>query len=229
MKRFSNKTAIKFLRVRLFWLLLLWVPGGILAQMPDCDCPQHPGKLSRKKAENFEIIILGEIDSLFNCSSQDRWGYGFIRIIRLFKGRYVPPHIFIQYPCVGACSFEFKSGQKWLFYGNRVSSTARFVIKVHPCERNRPLPQSKKNDDYTLFNEMTFEEETMFLRKYLLPAYLLPDSTSANLAESGQIKAIDANRNERFASPKEKLVLVILSLILFITILLVVRRLFRHN
>jgi hypothetical protein len=90
------------------------------------------------------------------------------------------------------------------------------------------VPRQPSEDDYTLYNEMTFAEETLFMRKHLLPAFVLPDTSVARLAREGQVKAIDQNRSIIFATDLQKLLLLAVSLAAFMALWLLTRRWFRN-
>lgn len=210
------------------YLLLFFSLQTVFPQNPDCDCPDHPGKLTVKSTEKFDVIFLGQPDTLFPCHAQDREALARFRILRLYKGKNIPPILEVIYPCTGACRFEFKKHEAWLLYGHWAGGSGQRV-KVMPCERNRLVPKKHKEDEYILYNEMTFEEETVFLRKYLLPAFILPDTSLARRVEAGQVKAIDANRNERFATDIQKLVLLLASLAVFLGLWFWVKRWFNDR
>ncbi|MCS6981703.1 MAG: hypothetical protein NZM65_05835 [Flavobacteriales bacterium] len=214
----------RWLAVSYFLLGLMYSPS--LAQNPDCDCPEHPGALTIKKLEGFDIIFLGYVDSVGACDIKTRRGRAFWKVLSLYKGRYVPVRLVTEYPCAGACRFDFRVGETWLLYGHKKGGTPVDPIELEPCERNRPWP--KGEDAYVMYNEMTFGEETLFLRRHLLPAYVLPDTSLARKAQEGEVKVVDPNRHERYASPHQKLVLLIVSLISFLLIWWLMRRWFRN-
>lgn len=213
---------------------LLWMAvasGPILtpkAQNPDCDCPEHPGKLTVKKTEAFDLIFLGRVDSLGICKTADRKANAYFTVERLYKGRNIPPRLTVKYPCAGACRFEFTPGDRWLIYARQDLADRSAFFSIHPCDRNRPVPRSASEDEYTLYNEMTFAEETLFMRRHLLPAFILPDTAVARLAREGQVKAIDQNRTIVFATDLQKLLLLLASLVVFIILWFLTRRWFRQ-
>lgn len=199
-----------------------------VAQNPDCDCPEHPGRLTVKKTEAFDVIFLGRPDSLISCDPKSRKGRRFFTILRLYKGKNIPPRILVEYPCAGACRFEFHTEEPWLLFARRHTAAQDFLVAADPCERNRPLPHHPSEDVYTLYNDMTFTEETVFMRRHLLPAFLLPDTALARLARTGKVKAIDQNRSIVFATDLQKLILLLLSLVVFVALWFITRRWFRN-
>jgi hypothetical protein len=219
----SNQAAV--LAWGAFTLVLL---TPLNAQNPDCDCPEHPGKLTVRKTEAFDLIFLGRADSLSPCQPGSRKALAVFAVERLYKGRNIPPYVTVEYPCAGACRFEFHPGDMWLLYAHHTPSASSDIFSVHPCERNRPVPRQPSEDDYTLYNEMTFAEETLFMRKHLLPAFVLPDTSVARLAREGQVKAIDQNRSIIFATDLQKLLLLAVSLAAFMALWLLTRRWFRN-
>lgn len=222
--RFRNPLAV----ILAGGAITLGISATLRAQNPDCDCPEHPGRLTVKKTEAFDLIFLGRVDSLLPCQPSSRKALAFFTVKRLYKGRNIPPFVMVEYPCAGACRFDFHLGDMWLLYAHHTPTASSVIFSVHPCERSRPVPRHPSEDDYTLYNEMTFAEETLFMRKHLQPAFILPDTSVARLARKGQVKAIDQNRSIIFATDRQKLLLLLASLAAFIFLWLLTRRWFRN-
>lgn len=196
-------------------VLALFAGGSAWA----CDCPVHPGKLNKDKTDSFDIILRGKVILSYPCSgkeSQTRF-----EGLELFKGQAVPRILEITHDCASACRMPFEKEQEWLLFIHADSSKSTY--RVTYCERNRPRPGDLSQDDYTLYNEMSYEEELKWLRGNMLPVYFLePEQVEQVIKQD--LTVIDQNRNIRFATNTQKIFIVLGSFAFMIVLIWVVRR-----
>ncbi len=184
-----------------------------------CDCPVHPGKLTKAKTDSFQVIMRARVELPFPCSgpeSQTRF-----EGLELFKGKGVPKILEITHDCKSACRMPFEKDQEWLLFIR--TDSAQKEYRVTYCERNRPKPTDPQQDDYTLYNEMNYEEELRWLRKNMLPAYFL-EPEEAQTVITQDLTIIDQNRNLRYANDTQKIFIVVGSFLFMIVLIWVVKR-----
>jgi hypothetical protein len=201
-------------------LLIAFLLSGIQAFA--CDCPVHPGKLTKSKTDSFDVILRGKIILPFPCSgkeSQTRF-----EGLELFKGMGIPRILEVTHDCKSACRMPFEKEQEWLLFIK--SDTSKGTYRVTYCERNRLAPTNVKNDDYTLYNEMSYQEELIWLRQNMLPVYFLePEEVETVIKQD--LTIIDQNRNIRFATDTEKVFIVAGSFLFMIVLIWVMRRILK--
>lgn len=205
--------------IRFFELLVLTSLFPLWAHA--CDCPQHPGKLTKSKTDSFDIIMRAKVILPFPCSeneSQTRF-----EGLELFKGQGIPRIIEISHDCKSACRMPFEKDQEWLLYIKMDSSTSKTNYRVSYCERNRMRYEKPSDDDYTLYNEMEYTEEINWLRKNMLPVYFLEPEQLEQVIKQ-DLTIIDQNRNIRFASNAQKIMIVIGSFTFMIVLIWIIRR-----
>lgn len=198
------------------WILLMLL--GTTAAFA-CDCPVHPGKLNKDKTDSFDVILRGKVVLSYPCSgkeSQTRF-----EGLELFKGQAVPRILEITHDCASACRMPFEKDQEWLLFIR--SDSSKKIYRVTYCERNRPLPADIRKDDYTLYNEMSYKEELTWLRGTMLPVYFLEQEQAEQVIKQ-DLTIIDQNRNIRFASNSQKIMIVLGSFGFMIVLIWVVRR-----
>lgn len=204
--------------------LLRWICVSAIALMGAtqalaCDCPVHPGKLNKDKTDSFDIILRGKVVISYPCSgreSQTRF-----EGLELFKGQAVPRILEITHDCASACRMPFEKDQEWLLFIH--TDSAKTGYRVTYCERNRPFPADSTKDDYTLYNEMSYREELTWLRGNMLPVYFLEPEQAEQVIKQ-DLTIIDQNRNIRFASNSQKIMIVLGSFAFMIVLIWVVRR-----
>jgi hypothetical protein len=204
------------------WILIVCFIWSACLTSLACDCPEHPGVLTIDKAEAFDIIFRGIVDSTGECNR----GKTITRFrgLSLYKGIKVPRVLDIRHRCLGSCKMPFTKGSEWLLFVHRDSTGG---MEVSYCERNRKKPVNPGSDEYTLYNEMTWVEENEFLAQRLLPAYFIGDE-DLKVIEEKNLKVIDQNRDIRFANGSSKIIIILASLAGFLIIYLVVRKFFKQ-
>lgn len=186
-----------------------------------CDCPIHPGKLTKTKTDSFDVIMRGKVSLPFPCSgkeSQTRF-----EGLELFKGKGIPRVIEITHDCQSACRMPFEKEQEWLLFLKLDSVNGKANFKVTYCERSRVKPSKVQDDEHTLYNEMSYVEELDWLRQNMLPVYFLePEEVEAVIKQD--LTIIDQNRNIRYANNTEKIMIVIGSFLFMIVLIWIMRR-----
>lgn len=186
-----------------------------------CDCPVHPGKLTKTKTDSFDVIMRGKVVLPFPCSSRESQTR--FEGLELFKGKGIPRIIEITHDCESACRMPFEKEQEWLLFLKLDSVNGKANFKVTYCERNRVKPSKPQDDDYTLYNEMSYVEELNWLRQNMLPVYFLePEQIETVIKQD--LTIIDQNRNIRYANNQQKIMIVIGSFLFMIVLIWVIRR-----
>lgn len=184
-----------------------------------CDCPLHPGKLTKAKTDSFDVIMRARVELPFPCSgkeSQTRF-----EGLELFKGQKMPRVADITHDCSSACRMPFEKGQEWLLFIHADSAGKNF--RATYCERNRPKPADSTKDAYTLYNEMSFDEELLWLRRNMPPAFFLEPEAAQKVLEQ-DLTVIDQNRAIRYADSQQKILIVVGSFTFMIVLIWMVRR-----
>lgn len=186
-----------------------------------CDCPQHPGRITKQKTDSFDIIMRARVVLPFPCSqntSQTRF-----EGIELYKGKGVPRIIEITHDCKSACRMPFEKEQEWLLYIHHDTTFSPNAYTVTYCERNRRLFSNLSEDDHTLYNDMSYTEELNWLRSNMLPVYFL-EPEEADSVINKDLTIIDQNRNIRFATDRQKIMIVLGSFLFMVVIILIAKR-----
>lgn len=202
-------------------LIFMLIPLGMAWGSQACDCPVHPGKLNKDKTDSFDIIMRARVVLPFPCSkkeSQTRF-----EGLELFKGKAVPRVLEITHDCASSCRMPFGKDQEWLLFIHTDSAKGHTDYRVTYCERNRLMYDLPENDKYTLYNEMSYKEELNWLRANMLPAYFLePEEVETVIRQD--LTIIDQNRNIRFATNTEKIMIVLGSFGFMVVLIWVMRR-----
>lgn len=209
------------MRAKIF-LLFLFCSQFLITFANDCDCPNHPGKISRKIIDIYPVIFQGFADSSSACANGK--AKAFFTGIELYKGEKIPLHLSINFKCEGSCKMEFNPGEIWLIYANRDSLTKE--LSVEYCERSRRYYSKNTDDVHIMYNESTFKEETEYLKSILLPAYFIEES-DLNKIEAEKLKVITQNRELEFASGEQKIWILLGSTVFIILLIFVVKRFLR--
>lgn len=184
-----------------------------------CDCPVHPGRLNRDKTDSFDVIMRGKVMLSFPCSgkeTQTRFSG-----LELFKGKGIPNILEVTHDCSSACKMPFEKEEEWLLFLRRDSITNTYSVSY--CERNRKYIDNPKNDQYTMYNEMSYTEEVTWLRKNMLPVYFLEPEQAETVIKQ-DLTIIDQNRNIRFASNTQKIVIIVGSFGFMVLLIWLIRR-----
>lgn len=202
--------------------LTAFLPLSLFLTAAACDCPVHPGKLTKTKTDSFPVIMRARVVLPFPCSGQESQTR--FEGIELFKGKGIPRVLEITHDCKSACRMPFEKEQEWLLFIR--TDSAQKEYRVTYCERNRPKPSDPKRDDYTLYNEMSYEEEVRWLRKNMLPAFFL-EPEQAKTVITRDLTIIDQNRDMRYATDTQKIFIVAGSFLFMILLIWVVRRILK--
>lgn len=204
------------------FLLFLFIFPFFCAVANDCDCPNHPGKVSRKIIDIYPVIFQGFVDSSSACRSG--FAKAYFTGIELYKGEKIPLHLSVKFRCEGSCKMEFNPGEIWLIYANCDSLTREFNVEY--CERSRRYYAKNTDDVHIMYNESTFKEESEYLKSILLPAYFIEEADLKKI-EAEQLKVITQNRELEFANGEQKIWILLGSTIFIILLIFVVKRFLR--
>lgn len=219
MKKFGT---IKFILFSIFFISPLFA----LAQHEECDCPEHPGKVNKKIIESFDLIFRGSVKEIHTCENQKQ--KVIFQGLELFRNDLTPWEISLEVNCNQACAFQFNTGEEWLIYAHE-DSTQKSVWTAQVCERSRKVPKSKQDDAYTLYNDMSFQEELSHLRLNVHPKPLFIDNKDLEIVYQDELKVIDANRDITTKDVPTKLILLGVSFLTVILILWISRRIFKNK
>ncbi|HEY8366598.1 MAG TPA: hypothetical protein VIL57_05575 [Bacteroidia bacterium] len=217
---------IKFGKINLLVILLLILNIKLWAQHEDCDCPEHPGRISKSKIEKFDLIFKGNVLEIGKC--QNNIQKVLFRGTELFKGDLIPRELTLELSCHTACSFEFNKNEEWLIYAHN-DSTKEFIWTANVCERSRKYPFNIKEDSYTLYNEQTYEEEIKYLRSNVHPKPLFIENKDLELVQQEELTVIDANRDITIKDVRTKAILLGVSLAFVLAIFFVTKRWFKEK
>jgi hypothetical protein len=179
-----------------------------------CDCGKLLPLLTKQEAEKSDIIVIATIQSIqqdsLKCSAVCKGN-------TLYKGLFTQ-EFEVTFDCRTSCAMPFIVGQQWLFYLKK-NNEQRYIINY--CDRNRLKPLSSENDEYTIYTQMTWEEEILFLEKNFPKKDF---STREVVKEADNKKVIDATRPLEHATNREKIILVLVSFVGMLIIYFIVKK-----
>lgn len=204
--------------------LLLAIPAA--AQNEECDCPGHPGEINKDVVESYDLIFRGQVKEPGSCRNDT--ASALFEGLELFRGEKVPRSIRLDYRCGSACSYAFVPGDEWLVYARNDSADAGRCIITY-CERSRRFIADKKNDSYTMFNDMTWEEELKYLRKKVHPKPLFIENSDIERIESENLKVIDSNRDITIRDARKKMIIIGISFAVMVIFILAFKKWFKTD
>jgi hypothetical protein len=179
-----------------------------------CDCEKLLPVLTKQEAEKSDIIVIATIQSIqqdsLKCSAK-------FKGITLYKGL-LTQEFDVTFDCRTSCAMPFIVGQQWLFY---LKNNNEQQYTINYCDRNRLKPLSSENDEYTIYTQMTWDEEILFLEKNFPKKDF---STSEIIKNAGNKKVIDATRPLEHATNREKIILVLVSFAGMLIIYFIVKK-----
>lgn len=165
-----------------------------------CDCGQllPPNNLSA--TDSFQVITVARIVKLEPCKNK---GLATFEGITLYKGMISSPFK-VSYDCITSCKMPFELNDIWLLY---IKKNSNGEWNVHYCERNRKKKSIGEEDEYTIYNQMTWEEEILFLEKHF-PKKDFVDTLLIEQVENSGKTIIDATRPLLHATDRQKIFLI---------------------
>ena len=199
---------------RYFLLALLFLYGSALFP---CNCTTTLPKISKKETDQYTVIFSGFIKKLIHQADGD---FAEFVVNTPYKGL-VPRDIKISYDNVTSCKMPFFPGDEWLIYSKKDSVNKKWLVNF--CDRSRKFPEGDETDEYTVYSGMTLDEEIRFLSKTYSSGQTVGEDTLTMIQEEKKI-VIEAERDQNFGTPREKLILLICSLAGMIIIYLIIKK-----
>jgi len=182
-----------------------------------CDCGEQLPEFSKEETEKYGLIFIGTVDSI---QPGERNGLAWFHGKELYKGL-ATPVIAIQFDNYTSCRVPFEAGETWMIYAVKDSVNSRWTVTY--CSRSRKYPSQGEVDEYTVYSNLTFEEERKFLTAIYPPKDFIPQNTIDDISENNKT-VIDSNRNLMHADNRQKLLLIAASVIGMVLIYLVVKK-----
>lgn len=190
------------MRSLFFYILFVWF-GSFYVMA--CDCGQLLPPLNKAATDSFQVITVARLVQL---EPGKITGVATFEGVTLYKG-IIPSHFQVIYDCITTCKMPFEVGDIWLLY---LKKNNQGNYTVHYCERSRRKPLSGEEDEYTIYSQMTWDEEILFLEKNF-PKKDFVNANMVNEIDSTGKTLIDASRPLEHASDRQKVFLIVISLI----------------
>lgn len=185
-----------------------------------CDCGTQLPQISKEETERYGLIFVGRIDSL---REGEKIGTAWFKGLELYKGLGTP-EVEIRYDAYTSCRMPFAPGQTWIIYASKNPQNGRW--HVEHCSRSRKLPEDGETDEYTIYSNITYEEERKFLASNYSLKDFIKEETVAEI-EKGNKKVIDSNREIIYANYTQKILLVLGSIVGMGLIYLLVKKVWK--
>lgn len=183
-----------------------------------CNCETNLPKISREETDPYTVIFSGFIKKLMQ---EGKDTYAEFVVETPYKGL-VPRDIKIAYDDITSCKMPFFEGDQWLIYAKKDTINKKWVVNF--CERNRKFPEGDETDEYTVYSGLTLQEEIRFLELNYSSGQVVGEDTLRMIHDERKI-VIDARREDNYGTPREKLILLICSLVGMIVIYLIIKKL----
>jgi len=182
-----------------------------------CDCGEQLPEFTKEETEKYGLIFIGTIDSL---QDKEQNGTAWFRGLELYRGL-ATPRIAIRYDNYTSCRMSFREGQTWMIYAVKDSVTSQWTVSY--CSRSRRLPEQGETDEYTIYSNLTYEEEKKFLASIYPRRDFIPQET-INEIDKEDKTVIDSNRELIHATGRQKIFLILGSVAGLVLIYLVVKK-----
>jgi|GEM_PF-607031 len=206
--------------------LLLSLSLPLAAQHEECDCPEHPGEVNKSIVESYDLIFRGKVQDAGIC--RNKTAAAVFKGLELFRGQQVPEQLSLLYNCGSACTYAFEKNDEWLVYA-RKDSIAPGNYRIVYCERSRRFSADKKDDSYTMYNDMSWDEELKYLRKKVHPKPLFIANSDVEKIQNENLKVIDANRDITIRDSRKKMILIAVSFAVMVLFILAFKKWFRTD
>ncbi|MCX7743544.1 MAG: hypothetical protein N2167_03165 [Flavobacteriales bacterium] len=181
-----------------------------------CDCGQLLPPLNKAATDSFQVITVARVVKL---EPGKNTGVATFEGITLYKGIISSPFQ-VNYDCITTCKMPFEVGAIWLLYIKK-NNTGDFT--VHYCERNRKKIPAGEEDEYTIYSQMSWDEEILFLEKNF-PKKDFVNASMVNEIDSTGKTVIDASRPLAHASDRQKVFLIVISVLGMLLIYLAIKK-----
>ena len=181
-----------------------------------CDCGQLLPPISKSATDSFQVITVARIIKLEPGKTT---GVATFEGVTLYKGIISSPFS-VSYDCITTCKMPFELGDVWLLY---IKKNTGGNYSVHYCERSRKKIPAGEEDEYIIYSQMTWEEEILFLEKNF-PKKDFTDASMVSQVDSIGKTVIDATRPLNHATDRQKILLIVISVVGMGLIYLVVKK-----
>jgi hypothetical protein len=171
-----------------------------------CKC-KEPDALTIAYARSFDLVVVATIDSVSSC---DKHSYAYIKTSKLIEGN-INEDVRIKFDCSTSCQMSLQKGEEWVFYASREKEG---VYKIQMCDRNRKKFADASEDYNIVAFGNTYEQEVEFLTSQVGVRNVLKDNNAQDVTQRENLQTSLLN----------KLVLVLISVIVFAGIIFFVKR-----
>lgn len=181
-----------------------------------CDCGQLLPPLNKAATDSFQVITVARLVQLEPGKTT---GVATFEGMTLYKGIISSPFQVI-YDCITTCKMPFEVGDIWLLY---LKKNNQGSYTVHYCERSRKKALAGEEDEYTIYSQMTWDEEILFLEKNFPKKDFVNVNMVHEIDHSGKT-VIDASRPLDHATDHQKIFLILVSVFGMALIYFVVKK-----
>ncbi len=205
--------------MRSFSFFFLFLIAGF-HQAFACNCEGVLPSIGFEQTEQYDLIVVGKIDAVKTFSSAENVAEVTGRT--LYKGA-IAEHFEVYFASKTSCLIPFLEQEYWLIYAKKDSLNPQKYI-VNYCERTRKWVQSNTNDDYIISSGITYMEEIAFLERTYPKKDFFTEEQLHKINDKNQ-RELTADRRLEQASPKQKIIILIVSVAAFALIYFLVRKL----
>lgn len=202
-----------------FSIFILFLLGNVVSVIA-CNCNGVLPPISYEETEQFDLIAVGKITAVRTANATENLaevaGYS------LYKG-VIAETFQVYFASNTSCLIPFLEQEYWLIYAKKDSLNPQKYV-VNYCERTRKWVKSNTNDEYIISSGMTYMEEIAFLEKNYPKKDFFTEAQIGEIQDKNQ-REITADRRLEQASPTQKIIILITSIIAFIVIYIIVRKL----
>lgn len=204
-------TCLMKMKIKLLLVLSLFLTA---VKVTACECPTNLPPLSAEEIKSYGLIFTGKIDSVRPEGSHCKaWFTG----QTLYKGVELK-QIVVRYDCQTTCKMEFVPGDQWLIYATK--SDHQWIVDY--CGRSRIHPGSGNDENFTVYANLTYDEEIGYLEKYVPKKDFLSLEDNQKITEN--TKVLEQTREMNHPQGWNILVLLGISLAGTVVIYLLVKK-----
>ena len=138
---------------------ILFIFGFIFSCSIASACICDPlDKATKEKADQYDVIFTGKIDSVGACVGSRSIVY--FTIDQLFRGE-SPKNIRVNIDCVTSCRMRMTAGEVWIVYSNYEQFGD---LRATSCGRSRKYSPALSDDEGLARTGTTYGEELKFLQ-----------------------------------------------------------------
>jgi hypothetical protein len=171
-----------------------------------CKCKEAPA-LTIGYARSFDLVVIGIIDSVEAC---DKNSFAHIKVDKLIEGN-ANEKVRIKFDCSSSCQMSMQKGDQWVFYASREKEN---LYKVQICDRNRKKFANPSEDYNQVSLGNSFDQEVEFLTSQVGVRNILKEEGAKDVTQRENLQTSLLN----------KLILVLISVIVFAGIIFFVKK-----